>query len=198
MASSLLDSYEHQFAGLTAEITTKIGKIPNLSGGEKRSMISSVEKSLDEAHELLEQMDLEIREIPSKDRQRFSNRLKSYQSELTKLEKDFKRSRIAYSDLQHTREELLGGDDVTTSEDQRARLLDNTEKLDRTNRRLEHGYRIAVETEQVGADILENLQDDRRKIERARERLRETDTDLGKSSRVLSGMMRRFLPSSGN
>ncbi|XP_077866012.1 vesicle transport through interaction with t-SNAREs homolog 1A-like isoform X2 [Saccoglossus kowalevskii] len=193
--ASLLDSYEHQFGGLTAEITTKIAKIPNLSGSEKRSMISSVEKNMDEASELLEQMDLEIREIPSKDRQRFSNRLKSYQVEMTKLEKEFKRSRIAYSDLQHGRSELLGGDDASTSEDQRARLLDNTERLDRTSRRLEQGYAIAVETEQLGADILDNLQDDRRKIERARDRLRETDADLGKSSRILSGMMRRFLPS---
>ncbi|XP_077999297.1 vesicle transport through interaction with t-SNAREs homolog 1A-like isoform X2 [Glandiceps talaboti] len=196
--ASLLDNYEHHFATLTSEITTKISKIPNLSGSEKRSMISSVEKSLDEANELLEQMDLEIREIPSKDRQKFSNRLKSYQGEMTKLEKDFKRSRIAYSDLQHGRDELLGGDDLTTSEDQRSRLLENTERLDRTSRRLDQGYRIAVETEQLGADIMDNLHDDRRKIERARDRLRETDTDLGKSSRILSGMMRRFLPSSGN
>ncbi|MED6238249.1 Vesicle transport through interaction with t-SNAREs 1A, partial [Ataeniobius toweri] len=54
-----------------------------------------------------------------------------------------KRSRIAYSD--EVRNELLG-DDAISSESQRAHLLDNTERLERSSRRLEAGYQIAVET----------------------------------------------------
>ncbi|XP_010131480.1 PREDICTED: vesicle transport through interaction with t-SNAREs homolog 1A-like, partial [Buceros rhinoceros silvestris] len=61
-----------------------------------------------------------------------------------------KRSRIAYSD--EVRNELLG-DDGNSSENQliklreeRAHLLDNTERLERSSRRLEAGYQIAVET----------------------------------------------------
>ncbi|KAF3704350.1 Vesicle transport through interaction with t-SNAREs -like protein 1A [Channa argus] len=45
--------------------------------------------------------------------------------------------------------------------------------------------------EQVGQEILANLHGDREKIQRARERLRETDANLGKSSRILTGMLRR-------
>nr|XP_016850559.1 PREDICTED: vesicle transport through interaction with t-SNAREs homolog 1A isoform X2 [Anolis carolinensis] len=101
-----------------------------------------------------------------------------------------KRSRIAYSD--EVRNELLG-DDGNSSEIQRAHLLDNTERLERSSRRLEAGYQIAVETEQIGQDILENLSHDREKIQRARERLRETDANLGKSSRILTGMIRRVI-----
>ncbi|KAK7804919.1 hypothetical protein U0070_024457 [Myodes glareolus] len=41
--------------------------------------------------------------------------------------------------------------------------------------------------------MLENLSHDREKIQRARERLRETDANLGKSSRILTGMLRRAL-----
>ena len=33
-------------------------------------------------------MDLEVRSIPAKDRQKYSTRLKSYQTELSRLEKD--------------------------------------------------------------------------------------------------------------
>ncbi|KFP80773.1 Vesicle transport through interaction with t-SNAREs 1A, partial [Apaloderma vittatum] len=99
-----------------------------------------------------------------------------------------KRSRIAYSD--EVRNELLG-DNGNSSENQRAHLLDNTERLERSSRRLEAGYQIAVETEQIGQEMLENLSHDREKIQRARERLRETDANLGKSSRILTGMLRR-------
>ncbi|KAF5894802.1 calmin isoform X1, partial [Clarias magur] len=44
---------------------------------------------------------------------------------------------------------------------------------------------------QIGQEILSNLHTDREKIQRSRDRLRETDANLGKSSRILSGMLRR-------
>ncbi|KAE8589370.1 hypothetical protein XENTR_v10017542 [Xenopus tropicalis] len=193
--SSDFEGYEQDYAVLTAEITGRIGKVPRLMGDEKKQMILNVEKQLEEARELLEQMDLEVREIPVQSRAMYSNRMRSYKQEMGKLDADFKRSRIAYSD--EVRNELLG-DEGNSSESQliklreeRAHLLDNTERLERSSRRLEAGYQVAVETEQIGQNILENLNQDREKIQRARERLRETDANLGKSSRVLTGMLRR-------
>ncbi|XP_050660375.1 vesicle transport through interaction with t-SNAREs homolog 1A isoform X1 [Macaca thibetana thibetana] len=194
--SSDFEGYEQDFAVLTAEITSKIARVPRLPPDEKKQMVANVEKQLEEAKELLEQMDLEVREIPPQSRGMYSNRMRSYKQEMGKLETDFKRSRIAYSD--EVRNELLG-DDGNSSENQliklreeRAHLLDNTERLERSSRRLEAGYQIAVETEQIGQEMLENLSHDREKIQRARERLRETDANLGKSSRILTGMLRRM------
>ncbi|XP_039208598.1 vesicle transport through interaction with t-SNAREs homolog 1A isoform X2 [Crotalus tigris] len=188
--SSDFEGYEQDFSVLTAEITNRIGKVPKLVGDEKRQLVSNVEKQLEEARELLEQMELEVREIPPQSRAMYSSRMKSYKQEMEKLDTDFKRSRIAYSD--EVRNELLG-DDGNSSEIQRAHLLDNTERLERSSRRLEAGYQIAVETEQIGQDILENLSQDREKIQRSRDRLRETDANLGKSSRILTGMLRRII-----
>ncbi|XP_055447675.1 vesicle transport through interaction with t-SNAREs homolog 1A isoform X3 [Meriones unguiculatus] len=193
--SSDFEGYEQDFAVLTAEITSKISRVPRLPPDEKKQMVANVEKQLEEARELLEQMDLEVREIPPQSRGMYSNRMRSYKQEMGKLETDFKRSRIAYSD--EVRNELLG-DDGNSSENQRAHLLDNTERLERSSRRLEAGYQIAVETgknseKQIGQEMLENLSHDREKIQRARERLRETDANLGKSSRILTGMLRRII-----
>ncbi|XP_069913324.1 vesicle transport through interaction with t-SNAREs homolog 1A isoform X7 [Oryctolagus cuniculus] len=142
--SSDFEGYEQDFAVLTAEITNKIARVPRLPPDEKKQMVANVEKQLEEAKELLEQMDLEVREIPPQSRGMYSNRMRSYKQEMGKLETDFKRSRIAYSD--EVRNELLG-DDGNSSENQRAHLLDNTERLERSSRRLEAGYQIAVETE---------------------------------------------------
>ncbi|XP_063073071.1 vesicle transport through interaction with t-SNAREs homolog 1A isoform X2 [Engraulis encrasicolus] len=186
--SSDFETYEQDFSTLTAEITNKVGRIPKLSGEEKTQLVLNVDKQLEEVRELLEQMDLEVREIPVQSRAMYSTRLRSYKQEMEKLDKDFKRSRIAYSD--EVRTELLG-EDAASSEGQRAHLLDNTEKLERSSRRLAAGYQIAVETEQVGQEILSNLHTDREKIQRSRDRLRETDANLGKSSRILTAMLRR-------
>ncbi|XP_051969178.1 vesicle transport through interaction with t-SNAREs homolog 1A-like isoform X2 [Xyrauchen texanus] len=188
--SSDFEAYEQDFGTLTAEITNKIGRIPKLASEEKTQLVLNVDKQLEEVRELLEQMDLEVREIPIQSRGMYNSRLKSYKQEIEKLEKDFKRSRIAYSD--EVRNELLG-EDGSSAESQRSHLLDNTERLERSSRRLEAGYQIAVETEQVGQEILSSLHSDREKIQRSRDRLRETDANLGKSSRILTGMLRRII-----
>uniref|UniRef100_A0A8C0YHS8 Vesicle transport through interaction with t-SNAREs 1A n=1 Tax=Cyprinus carpio carpio TaxID=630221 RepID=A0A8C0YHS8_CYPCA len=88
--SSDFETYELDFGTLTADITNKIGRIPKLAGEEKTQLVLNVDKQLEEVRELLEQMDLEVREIPIQSRGMYSSRLKSYKQEMEKLEKDFK------------------------------------------------------------------------------------------------------------
>ncbi|XP_021146942.1 vesicle transport through interaction with t-SNAREs homolog 1A isoform X5 [Columba livia] len=87
--SSDFESYEQDFAVLTAEITGRIGKVPKLVGDDKKQMVANVEKQLEEARELLEQMELEVREIPPQSRGMYSSRMRSYKQEMGKLEADF-------------------------------------------------------------------------------------------------------------
>ncbi|KAK1333467.1 hypothetical protein QTO34_005851 [Cnephaeus nilssonii] len=87
--SSDFEGFEQDFAVLTAEITSKIARVPRLPPDEKKQMVANVEKQLEEAKELLEQMDLEVREIPPQSRGMYSNRMRSYKQEMGKLETDF-------------------------------------------------------------------------------------------------------------
>ncbi|CAK8672039.1 unnamed protein product [Clavelina lepadiformis] len=191
--ASLFTSYEQQFSSLTAEITQRVGLIPNHHGADKKSFVSSVERQLDEAQELLEQMDLEVRELPISERGKIMGRMKSYQTEFNNLESQIRRAKTAsINSTNKMREELLGIDDGDT-DDQRARLLDNSERLENCTRRLEVGYKVATETERIGQDILDNLHKDRETITRTRQRLKEGDANLGKSSRILSSMTRRII-----
>ncbi|CAH3174676.1 unnamed protein product [Porites evermanni] len=191
--TELFTHYEQQFGNISAEITAKICKIPNLHGSSKKGVVSDVERCFDEARELIEQMELEVREVTGEEKARLNNRLKAYKNEMQRFEQDLKKARVAFSD-QEGRNELLGGEDSQySSEDQRARLLDNTERLERSGRQLEEGYKMCVETEQIGVDIMNNLHRDREVMERARDRTRGTDKNLTKSSRILTGMMRRII-----
>lgn len=190
--TELFNHYEQQFGNISAEITARICKIPNLHGSTKKSAVSDVERCFDEARELIEQMELEVREVSGEEKSKLGHRLKAYNNEMQRFEQDLKKARVAFSD-QEGRNELLGGEDSHSSEDQRARLLDNTERVERSGRQLEEGYKMCVETEQIGVDIMNNLHRDREVIERARERTRGTDKNLSKSSRILTGMMRRVI-----
>ena len=189
----LFMDYEKDYGILTAEITAKINKIPNIHGEEKRALINETEQKFDEVQELLEQMDLEVRQMVGQHKSKSGSKLKSYKDEASKLEKDFKKSRVAFSDQEHARAQLLAGDDGMQTEDQRSNLLDATERVERSGRRLDEGYRLCVETEAIGEDILTNLERDRETMTRTRDRLRDTNTNLTKSSRILTAMMRRIV-----
>lgn len=82
-------------------------------------------------------------------------------------------------------------DDVSIQDDQRQRLLENTERLERTGNRLTQGYRLALETEQMGTQVLQDLHHQRETIQSTRTRLRETNADIGLSSRILNSMWMR-------
>lgn len=50
-------------------------------------------------------------------------------------------------------------------------MLDSTARLEKSSDRLDEGYRIAQETEEIGLDIMDNLQRDRETIGRMRSRV---------------------------
>ena len=85
------------------------------------------------------------------------------------------------------------GAGMTAGDEQRQTLLDNTETLERSSAKLTQSQRIALETEHVGAQILNDLYSQRQTIQRSRDRLRETDHELNESSRTLNLMIRRSL-----
>ncbi|KAL3217433.1 hypothetical protein MRX96_032385 [Rhipicephalus microplus] len=155
--ATLMETFEQQYAALTADITSKSSRIPSLIQDEKAAMVIEVERHLEEANELLEQMELEVRTLSVAARPKYQNRVKSYQAELARLRKEFQRARIAFCDELKSREELLSNDDNCGFDDQRQRLLDNTERMERSTKLLKGGYKLALETEKVGAAILSDL-----------------------------------------
>ncbi|KAJ1529854.1 hypothetical protein ONE63_006591 [Megalurothrips usitatus] len=193
--ATLVDTYEQQYAVLTAEITGKIGQLPSTTPGDRKSLVSELDRQLEEAHELMEQMELEVREVDASQRPRLRTRVDSYQAELRRLKQDFQNAcSMSYIDgLGDGTEELFINDGLSIKEEQRQRLLNNSERLERTGNQLLTGYRTVIETEEVGTQVLQDLAIQRETIQRARSRLRETDADLGRSSRLMSGMLFRSM-----
>ncbi|XP_012540604.1 vesicle transport through interaction with t-SNAREs homolog 1A [Monomorium pharaonis] len=188
--ASLVDSYEQQYAVLTADITAKIGRIRIQSGGEKRAFVQDVDRQIEEAQELLEQMELEVRGMNGAARDRLRGRVESHRAELKRLTQEFQTAKKPREDTEITVEESW---DNNVTEDQRKRLLDASERIERSGRTLQNGYRMALETEEIGSQVLKELHEQRETIQRSRGRLRETDAELGRGSRLLSGMIFRSL-----
>ncbi|CAG0881833.1 unnamed protein product [Darwinula stevensoni] len=67
-------------------------------------------------------------------------------------------------------------------------LLPTTAILSRTSESIARSQQVASETEQIGTEVIADLGEQREALLRARNRLRDTDTDLGKTRRILRSM----------
>lgn len=186
--TDILRSYEQQFGNLCADITSKISKT---SGMEDKSMaISQIQNLFQEASEIIEQMDLEIRDINSaikrspEEKDRYLNIIKSYKNELAKLETEFTKKTKSKKAQNYFQIE----DDET-----RDLRHENQASLQKMNNNLDNGYRIVLETEETGNNMLSDLFGQREQITRSRDRLREANNNLGKSSRIVGDMARRLI-----
>lgn len=168
--ASLIDNYEQQYAVLTADITAKIGRIRIQSGGEKSAFIQDVDRQIEEAQELLEQMELEVRGINGTARDRLRGRVESHRAELKRLMQEFQTAKKPKEDVIEITVDESWDNNVT--EDQRKRLLDASERIERTGRTLQNGYRMALETEEIGSQVLKELHEQRETIQRSRGRVR--------------------------
>ncbi|XP_030570661.1 vesicle transport through interaction with t-SNAREs homolog 1A [Drosophila novamexicana] len=195
---SLLVQYEQQYAALIAEITAHIGRLQQ-NASERSELCNKIDASFSEAQELLEQMGLEVRELNPAQRSSFNGKLQVAQAELKRLQVEYKQTKDKLRAQANGFTTLELGDsgsyyeDVGISNDQRQRLLDNSERIERTGNRLTEGYRVAVETEALGAQVLNDLHHQRETLQGARARLRETNADIGRASRTLNTMMLRAL-----
>jgi len=88
---------------------------------------------------------------------------------------------------------LTGGADLSTSMDQRERLLDQTEMLQRSTPILLQAKQTALQTMETGADIMFQLESQRKTIERSGGRLDTINDQLSRSTKVLSAMARRMV-----
>jgi len=192
--------FEQQYSTQTAEITAKIGRLvvsadtPSVDSGDLRSQSQSVERLLTEVDDLLDQMELCVREMPSGsgERTKYTARVESYRRDKRALDSELDKARRRLG-----RHELFAGGssggDGGLSENQRTQLINNTERLERTSRKLEDTYRLTLETEEIGASTLRDLSEQRATIQRSRNRMADAEADIGQSSQILNRMIARII-----
>lgn len=115
----------------------------------------------------LEQFGLEIRDAPAGQIPSLRNRHNCYLAELKRLQSDFDRQRL--TEFQETNHDDF--DEIGFQDQSKQRLLDNSERLERTGKQLNEGYKIIIETEQVANQTLRDLSEQRETIQRARGRV---------------------------
>ncbi|CAL1697411.1 unnamed protein product [Somion occarium] len=199
--TSLFDSYEQDFQQIVSSIRDKLeGDAKGDVAEQRKAALRRVEMELDEADEMVSQMEIEIQGIPQSLRPSYQSRIRSAKADLQRYKKQSKdlHAQAARSDL--LSRPGMGGlpssDDPYGPSSDRTRLLAGTALLEDGSRRLMDSQRVALETEEQGADILRSLRGQREQIQNARDTLSRADTSIGRASGTLKRMIRRSVPRS--
>jgi len=190
--SELFSTYEAELRLVEADVNQKLDQIPELQGEERKAAVRGAERAMDEAKELLDQMNLEKSNIPTSARSKVNSRLRNHQSDVDSLGRRLKA--LAESD----RKQLFGDrytDDPESGDvqlEQRQQLLSGTERLGRSGERLRESQRVALETESIGASTLADLHQQRNVIENTHRNLLQSEGYVDRSVKTLRGMARRM------
>ncbi|KAJ3404971.1 hypothetical protein HDV05_006818, partial [Chytridiales sp. JEL 0842] len=190
--SDVYDTYNRELLVLLESIQSKVqDAIPSASSDQKKLVLNQANREVEEAEEIVGQMELELASLSAEVRARLSPHLKSHKEELKKARKSLKQA--------SQRDQLFAGGSTSNAhvvdmdgatQAQRDRLLVGTDRLMNSSKRLEETRRVAMETELMGIDTLNVLNNQREQILRTRDTLGTADTWITKSQGVLKTMQR--------
>ncbi|KAJ3508203.1 hypothetical protein NMY22_g16690 [Coprinellus aureogranulatus] len=166
---------------------------------QRKAALRKVEIELDEADDIVSQLETEIQGIPKSIQGPYTNRLKQARADLNKYKKLSKdlHSQAARSDLlgAYSRGSGRGtpnSDDPYGERSDRERLLVGTEVLGDGSRRIQESTSLALQTEAHGAEILTTLRGQREQIENSRDMLNTADRHIDRASGTMSKMIRQM------
>lgn len=190
---TLFESYEQDFNGLLVSIQSKLSAATSQGVEQRKASIRRAELDMDEADDMLSHLEELLSHIPQTHREKpaYVSRVRQAKATLASCKKQ---SRELYHSA--TRAELIQRQDSSrawgSEPDERTRLLAGHHTLEDGTQRLEDSTRVALRTEEVGAEILRNLRGQREQILHTTDTLHTADTNIDRSSSTMKKMIRQM------
>ncbi|XP_032821023.1 vesicle transport through interaction with t-SNAREs homolog 1B [Petromyzon marinus] len=198
MSCENFETLQEEYLSIYQSLKAKLDStLPRCHGEEKKRVTREIERSSEEAYLLLQEMEEELKGAPAPFRMQMVSRMRDYRRDLERITRETRR---ATDPALSARSDLLSGglfaaqnkESAQVASD-RARLLQGTESLGRASASVERSHRVAVETEQIGNEIIDELGTQREQLDRTRDRLTNTGQNLSKSRKILTTMSRKLV-----
>lgn len=189
MSSHKFELLDEEVEALLDQITDKLecGIGQCKSHEERKTLLSEIERSLKDASDGLVEMDIEIKKAPLEYRNTMTSKVQRYQNELLRYQKRFEREKATHSHITSAQ------DSDTFKAEIRKQVKQGSAVLERTSASIARSTTIAIETEQVGTEVLGELGTQRETLTRTRDRLINTDAELSRSKRIIRSMSHHVL-----
>ncbi|XP_061553284.1 vesicle transport through interaction with t-SNAREs homolog 1B isoform X3 [Phycodurus eques] len=193
MSSEEFEKLHEIYRSLYEELKLMPQRLLRSNGEEKKSLLRAFEERKVEAEEILQGMEVELRDAPPSYRNPMRTKLHLYHRDLAKLQRDAKTSAPPLSDGSQGGIYSSQNQQSTRLQSQRALLLQGTESLHNASESIDRSQRLAAETEHIGTDIIEELGEQREQLDRTRDRLVNTGENLSRTRKILRSMSRRLM-----
>lgn len=156
---------------------------------ERRTLLSEVERLLKDANDSLVEMDIEVRKAPEDYKTTMNSKIHRYQNELLRHHRQLEQEQLTLSHIGGGgRPPLFSTDPNSIDAAIRKQVQQGTAVLERTSASIARSTAIAVETEQVGTEVLGELGTQRDTLTRTRDRLIDTEGELSRSKRIIRSL----------
>lgn len=165
-------------------------------GQEKKQTIAEIERGIDEAKQAIFDMEVEARAAPGPFRMDMLARTRAHQETISKFALLIKSSKQTEMATASSRGALLENrppgyyHNREIDEALQSTVRQGTTMLERTSQSLYRTTQVALESEQIGTGVVQELSQQREVLVRTRDRLAETDQELSRSRRILRSMSR--------
>ena len=196
MSSERFETLDEDVQVLLDVLQRKLkNRLPLCSGESRKELIAETERGIDEAQQAIFHMEAEARAAPGSYRLEMMTRVKNHREAVNRLSQTLKAA--SKNDPTGTRQSLFENQSSSAyahnrviDEAMRATVRQGTEILERTSQSLYRSTQVAIETEEVGTGVIQELGQQREALTRTRDRLTDTDTELTRSRRILQSMQR--------
>ncbi|XP_067941609.1 vesicle transport through interaction with t-SNAREs homolog 1B-like [Watersipora subatra] len=177
MMGDAFETLEEDFKELCDLMRRKIdGRLINAQGEERKKLCRELEKSSSDAQAVLTSLEAELQRAPAYERSTMRNKLTAHKRSLESINSRIQQVTHGSSDL----------DDMEAAH--RAKLMQGTRSLQRASESVHRSRQIASETDEIGVNIIGELDRQGEVLEGTRDRLYETQGALDKSRNILRGM----------
>jgi len=186
MSSEKYEIAKDEVDSIIEKLTADIKKTEVSQGEAKKRLVQVCSGHFEDLEKAVDEMEREARSAPLLFRAEMIADVKKCRKEVASLQSQFTKARV------DRMKELGGGHHVNINvpvQDQyRQQVLAGTEILMRTGDSLGRAQQVAIETEDVGNEIIHDLGSQREALVRTRDRLVETDLEMSRSRKILRKM----------
>jgi len=190
--SDMFQSYKEDFLRIEGQIDLRVSQASGSRQGKdiESNDASALNQMLREADSAVKQMEFEAKTLPNRDT--LLRQVEDYRGRLGAMKR--KCNPIIHG-AEDMRSALLGNRNPTQalSQDNRNRLMQTTTTLHDGVNRLEDARRQALETEDIGLGVMQDLQQQRETIQRTQGHVRDVGGNLNTSAKLLTDMARRAM-----
>jgi len=184
---ALFERYETEFQRQISIIHERIEKLSNFYGERRKIAIEDTRRLIEDLKKTYQYME---DESSVAGRSSYVSKLRGYSSDIIRVQRDVDHASLMEATFLQTNEFI---DEFQLRDvEQRTRLLSSSNILDEGSKRLVNANRIALETEDIGANVLSELSSQKQTILRARDNLDLIEDNISRSRRILLKMSRRI------